>query len=158
MKKVLGIMTVLVFGASFAQASSTLTCESIDHRFRRCYSDEPITRARLEEQLSHSDCNQGDTWGYDRDSVWVTDGCRGRFRLDHGSSNQDVTREISCESNGNDRRCYVDGTILHIDLVDEYSSNDCHFGRTWAWDHDYLLVTHDCAGLFRIRYRPYNRL
>lgn len=63
-----------------AHAATTLRCESTDGRWRACSVD---TRGgvTLSRQLSQAGCWQGDTWGYDRNRIWVTNGCRAEFRV-----------------------------------------------------------------------------
>lgn len=58
----------------------TMRCESNDQRTVRC----PTTiyrRAELARQLSDTPCSEGGTWGWDRNGIWVTRGCRGEFRI-----------------------------------------------------------------------------
>jgi len=38
-----------------------------------------MARAWLVEQRSQSECVQGQTWGFQRNGIWVTDGCSGLF-------------------------------------------------------------------------------
>ena len=54
-------------------------CESHDGRPRECAVN---TRAgvQLVRQLSDSPCIQGRSWGYGRDGIWVSNGCRAEFR------------------------------------------------------------------------------
>jgi hypothetical protein len=63
-----------------AQADTTIRCESDDGRWRACPAD---TRGGvwLSRQLSRAGCWEGDTWGYDRNRIWVTNGCRAEFRV-----------------------------------------------------------------------------
>lgn len=53
-------------------------CDSRDGRTNYCRMD---TRGgvRLIQQYSDSACIRGRSWGIDRDAVWVSRGCRGRF-------------------------------------------------------------------------------
>ncbi len=55
-------------------------CESVNGRTQRCNLD---TRGgvRLANQLSGSGCYQGRTWGWDRDGIWVSNGCRADFAV-----------------------------------------------------------------------------
>ena len=64
---------------------STLTCSSDNGRRVHCNAD---TRggARLVRQISGSPCNQGSTWGYDSQGIWVDRGCRAEFEV-AGNSN-----------------------------------------------------------------------
>ena len=54
-------------------------CESPDGRTHECAAN---TRAgvQLVRQLSRAECVQGRTWGYGREGIWVSDGCRAEFR------------------------------------------------------------------------------
>lgn len=54
-------------------------CESIDGRTRECAAN---TRAgvQLVRQLSDAACVQGRSWGYGRNGIWVSQGCRAEFR------------------------------------------------------------------------------
>ena len=36
---------------------------------------------RLERQLSQEACVEGVSWGFDRDGIWVDEGCRAEFRV-----------------------------------------------------------------------------
>lgn len=63
-----------------ANASTTLRCESTDGRWTACRVD-TYGGVTLSRQLSRAGCWQGDTWGYDRNRIWVTNGCRAEFRI-----------------------------------------------------------------------------
>lgn len=78
-----------------AGASTTLRCESINDQWRSCPAD---TRGgvRLVLQLSPHGCWEGDTWGYDRNRIWVTRGCRAEFRIgDAGGSSGDAAAAVA---------------------------------------------------------------
>ena len=68
--------------AASAQYGSTRTvrCESDSGRTEVCRVD---TRGgvRLVDQTSRAPCIQGRTWGADGRGIWVTGGCRGKFRV-----------------------------------------------------------------------------
>ena len=67
----LGLIAALLSVSSPALADSTIRCESSDGSWRACPVD---TRGgvTLNRQISSSGCWQGDTWGYDRNRIWVT--------------------------------------------------------------------------------------
>lgn len=57
-----------------------IRCESQDGRSQRC--DVPgIRNARMVRQLSRSPCIEGQNWGWDRQGVWVGNGCRAEFSV-----------------------------------------------------------------------------
>lgn len=70
-----------------ARAAQTVRCESTDGRYQSCGVD---TRGgvRLSRQLSSQGCWQNDSWGYDSNRIWVTNGCRAEFQVgDYQPSN-----------------------------------------------------------------------
>jgi hypothetical protein len=82
---VLSLGCLLLLGATAVEAS-TITCESKGGAYRACSVD---TRngVRLSRQLSSQGCWQNDTWGYDRNRIWVDRGCRAEFQVgDHNSN------------------------------------------------------------------------
>lgn len=70
-----------------AQAQRTITCESEHGRREVCRVD---TRGgvRLVDRLSDARCVEGRTWGYWRDGIWVSGGCRARFQVGYGTRYQ----------------------------------------------------------------------
>ena len=57
-----------------------ISCESNNNRQNRCNMS--VRRdVRLLRQNSGSPCIEGQTWGWDRSGVWVSNGCRGRFMV-----------------------------------------------------------------------------
>jgi hypothetical protein len=63
-----------------ARAAETIRCESVNGRYQSCGVD---TRGgvHLSRQLSSQGCWQNDSWGYDRNRIWVTNGCRAEFQV-----------------------------------------------------------------------------
>jgi hypothetical protein len=59
-----------------------LTCESNDYHYNSCGAPgERIQRARVIRQLSSVPCEEGRSWGYANNYVWVNNGCRAEFEL-----------------------------------------------------------------------------
>lgn len=66
-------------GGGWGQAQN-LYCGSDDRRQRRC--NVTIRRdARLVRQASKAPCIEGQSWGWDRNGIWVSEGCRGDFSV-----------------------------------------------------------------------------
>ena len=78
-------------GSGSGSGDREVVCESKNHRRKECRMD---TRGgvRLVEQTSNTRCRQGSNWGFDRESVWVDDGCAGRFRSGHGGGSDRIER------------------------------------------------------------------
>jgi hypothetical protein len=70
---------LLMFAAAAAQAS-TITCESRKNSYQSCPVDTG-GGVRLTRQLSSQGCWQNDTWGFDRNRIWVDRGCRAEFQV-----------------------------------------------------------------------------
>jgi hypothetical protein len=86
-----GVAVLMLLGTATANAR-TIRCESNNDAFRVCSVD---TRGgvRLSLQLSSQGCWLNDTWGYDRNRIWVNRGCRAEFQIgssSHSSGNDDA--------------------------------------------------------------------
>lgn len=67
------------YGNNTGYGGQLFRCESTDGRLRECAAN---TRAGVQmvRQLSNAACIQGRTWGYGRNGIWVSQGCRAEFR------------------------------------------------------------------------------
>lgn len=75
----------LLLAAAAAQAS-TITCESTNDSYQACPVD-TSGGVRLSRQLSSHGCWLNDTWGFDRNRIWVDRGCRAEFQVGAQSPN-----------------------------------------------------------------------
>ena len=58
----------------------SVRCESGSGRSRRC--ELRVWRGvELSHQLSRAPCIEGQSWGWDRRGIWVSNGCRGEFNV-----------------------------------------------------------------------------
>jgi len=60
-------------------SAGTILCESRNYQQNFCSTGRTVYRAWLVSQRSSAPCRQGRTWGYDRNGIWVTQGCEGEF-------------------------------------------------------------------------------
>ncbi len=69
------------YGSNGARSySSTLVCESRDYRYQRC--NVPVRNGvELIEQRSNTPCRFNRSWGYDRNGIWVDQGCAAEFAI-----------------------------------------------------------------------------
>jgi hypothetical protein len=67
------------YGNNHGIGGQLFRCESNDGRTRECAAN---TRAgvQLVRVLSNAPCIQGRSWGYGRNGIWVSQGCRAEFR------------------------------------------------------------------------------
>jgi DUF3011 family protein len=66
--------------APMASSLTTITCESANGMNHHC-SANTLNGVTLSRQLSDSGCVEGKTWGYDKDGIWVSNGCRAEFTV-----------------------------------------------------------------------------
>ena len=65
-------------GSGFVEVPRSVTCES-KKKLRRDCGVTIVRSVRLSKQLSNSACVLGHSWGWSRNGVWVSDGCRAQF-------------------------------------------------------------------------------
>ena len=132
-----------------------IRCESTDGRRKVCAADTG-GGVELTRQLSKTDCIEDDTWGWNRDGIWVTDGCRGEFttrrraRGEWSGRNDRVPDTITCESdNGQREYCRAD-TSRGVSLLRQKSKTECVRGETWGYDRNGIWVDDGCRAEFRL--------
>lgn len=135
----------------------TIKCESSNSRYTRCRL--PWRgNARLVQQLSNSACERGRTWGNRGGSVWVDQGCRGRFApAGNGGGWQPVPDwnqrfNVTCGSpQYNYAFCQVDvGRQGRVLLRRQTSSAACIEGSTWGWNRAGVWVNRGCSAVFTV--------
>jgi hypothetical protein len=149
------VVAVLLAGPASAQR--TLRCESSTGRRVECRFDGAGT-VQLSRQFSSNACIKGQSWGVDRNTIWVDRGCRADFIVEPiddrngGAWRQRGNRTITvvCEStDGRRHRCAAD-TLGQITLGRQLSSTRCVEGRTWGASSDGIWVDRGCRGEFLI--------
>lgn len=149
------------------EGSQVVRCESTDGRTRQCNAD---TRGGVQmlRQLSKTQCVEGRNWGYGRDGIWVTQGCRAEFaayaggwndngygnRYGNGYGNDGYgnggAQIVRCESNdGRYRTCGVPsgGRVI---LSRQLSRTACIEGRTWGSTGNGIWVNQGCRADFQV--------
>lgn len=74
------VLGFLVAGPASGEQAGVVTCHSEDGERRHCAADVSAGVA-LQRSLGEGACLLGRTWGYDRDGIWVDEGCGGEFVL-----------------------------------------------------------------------------
>lgn len=134
---------------------STVRCESNDGRTNRCAIN-GRGRVLLARQLSRAACIEGRSWGADRYSVWVSEGCRAEFVVNRGygggwnDSGYGYGGQVfRCESNdGRYRECAAN-TRAGVQLVRQLSRAACIQGRSWGYGRNGIWVSEGCRAEFR---------
>jgi hypothetical protein len=125
-------------------------CESNSGGRRHC----PVSTVggvKIVRQLSQSACIQHATWGFDRNSVWVSQGCRAEFQAGIGKPNVELgPQSVRCESDrGRERRCDV-GVWKGAQLTRQLSKSPCVQGHSWGWDARGVWVSRGCRAEFTV--------
>ncbi|MDN8660920.1 DUF3011 domain-containing protein [Stenotrophomonas indicatrix] len=67
-------------GSQWGGGGQVIACHSNDRRQQYC--DAQVRRGvRLVRQESRSACIEGQSWGWDRRGIWVSNGCRAQFQV-----------------------------------------------------------------------------
>ncbi|MGB3205237.1 MAG: DUF3011 domain-containing protein [Crinalium sp.] len=112
----------LAIGSVFSVAAPSLaaqvvTCESSNNQRRTCSAD---TRygVRIVRQISNSSCRGN--WGYDRNRIWVKNGCRAEFLIGSRQNDRNDRYDRNDRNDRNDRYNRNDRN----DRNDRYNRND----------------------------------
>jgi hypothetical protein len=133
-----------------ARSQSAIRCESTDGDYQRCPAQNSWRGARLVQQLSSNPCIQGRTWGFDRDAIWVNNGCRGVF--DAGDRFTRPGERVTCAGSGR-TECPAD-TRYGVTLVRKLSQAPCTQGSTWGFGDNVVWVDRGCRAEFEIGSAP----
>ena len=130
-----------------------IKCESGSGGRRHCPTD-TLGGVTMIRQLSKSQCIQHSTWGYDRKSVWVSQGCRAEFQIGAGHaptvSAELGPQQVRCESDrGRERRCEI-GVWKGAELTKQLSKSPCVQGHSWGWDQRGVWVSRGCRAEFTV--------
>ena len=130
-----------------------IKCESGSGGRRHCPTD-TLGGVTMIRQLSKSQCIQHTTWGYDRKSVWVSQGCRAEFQIGAGHvptvSAELGPQQVRCESDrGRERRCEI-GVWKGAELTKQLSKSPCVQGHSWGWDQRGVWVSRGCRAEFTV--------
>lgn len=151
---------------SFADTRSvTIQSDGRGREYRRVDHDGYV---RLAKRLSDKPCIQGRSWGYDRNGIWVSDGCRAVFevgrdnrrddrwdRSDRWDRRDDRDRwtgndTVKVESDDGRRRYKRVDTRGGVRLVRQLSDKPCVQGRSWGYDRDEIWVDRGCRAVFEV--------
>jgi hypothetical protein len=148
------LLAAVFTGAPGARAAAaqlgegqSVTCESGGH-LARCQAALTWRGARLVRQLSQAPCLQGETWGFERNAIWVDQGCRGLFEV--GDPFANIGERVVCASADRGRaECPAD-TRFSVRLVQRISQASCEEGRSWGTTERAIWVDRGCRGEFEV--------
>ena len=145
-----GLVAAALVIFSPRSSAQTISCSSDDMQRHSCPVD---TRGgvRMVKQNSDSPCQQGYSWGYDREGIWVDRGCRADFAVDpYQYGGPDRGNIISCSSDDMQRHsCPVD-TRGGVRMVKQNSDSPCQQGYSWGYDREGIWVDRGCRADFAV--------
>ena len=132
---------------------ASVTCESIDGARNVCGAETHFGVA-LVRQMSEAECVLDKSWGFDRDGIWVSDGCRAQFalggyRMPAEAAPQSASRVICDSLDGKRNVCPAD-TTRGVGLVRQLGDIDCVLNRTWGYTGDSIWVSEGCNAEFAV--------
>lgn len=129
---------------------TTLRCESIGGRFTSCGHD-VVGRAQLVRQLSNGRCIENRNFGVRNRQLWVSDGCRGEFRVQVGAA-PGSDYSVTCTSRGGYATCAWDARRGRPTLIQQLAGMPCREGFSWGYEaRSGLWVNHGCSARFGVR-------
>lgn len=122
-----------------------LTCSSRNFQFQGCQAD---TRGGVEfaRQLSRASCNGN--WGYDRQGIWVTNGCRAQFKVLPYVPVYSGPSTVKCSSRSNRRKACRADTSGGVRLKKQHSRANCR--GNWGYTRNQIWVDNGCRATFQL--------
>jgi Protein of unknown function (DUF3011)/Peptidase inhibitor family I36 len=167
--RLLALSFGLLLLPAFAAAQDSVKCESNDGNRQYCGSYNP-SQVQFDRQISEAPCIQAQTWGIDRDGLWVDRGCRATFIIrgaaDRGYQNRDdrpvgpggpggpAQSSLTCSSDDGNRQYCGNYNPDQVRLDRQISGSPCTEGQTWGVDGQGLWVDRGCRATFIIYTGP----
>jgi len=84
MSPIRAALVLILAGSATSAFAEQITCESRQERTEACGTVAPGSTVTLSQQLSNTPCVEGQNWGTgpNRDSIWVSGGCRAVFNIE----------------------------------------------------------------------------
>ena len=146
------VVAVICMLAPLSSADE-INCSSEDGHRHYCSTD---TRGGVQmiKQRSDSPCVEGQTWGYDRQGIWVDRGCRADFSTGRGGySNGGYGGDpqlVNCSSEDGHRHVCPINSNGRVRLEKQRSGSVCIEGRTWGYNDREIWVDRGCRGDFTV--------
>lgn len=132
-------------------ARRMIRCESRSGRVATC----PVTLrgapVRLLRQMSSFPCRAGESWGVERNEIWVSRGCKAEFEIgDRDGGFPPGPRALECESKDQRRRSCGTTVEVGVKLHQQLSHAPCVEGQSWGWDAGGVWVDQGCRARFAV--------
>ena len=148
-----------------------IRCSSENYGRNICTVEGKVRSVDLRRQRSHASCEEGVSYGYYDDFVWVDKGCEADFTVSFtpragwgGPPNTDPAPRRStgkvrftCKSEDYSLGvCYLAGPIIDVRLRKTKSRASCVKNDSYGFRNDVLWVNNGCEGDFEVTFRPDN--
>ena len=150
-----GLIALLAMGPRPAMAQHSISCSSDDGKRHYCAVD---TRGgvSMTRQRSDATCEEGFSWSYDRQGIWVDHGCRADFVVNSGYGGEPSTfgdgrLTITCSSDDGKRHSCPADTRHGVRIFNQRSKARCTEGFSWGYTRSGVWVDHGCRAEFRLR-------
>lgn len=134
-------------GPGNGQYLGSVICRSEGGLQQVCPAAVAGNRVEIARRISKKPCVQGQTWGYDRRSIWVSNGCRAEFAIVRVAEPQ----LLVCESVQERRQYCSANTVYGVQLNRQLSRTPCTEGYSWGYDRNALWVDHGCRAEFLVQ-------
>ena len=143
-----GCRAEFVIEDKYVSQNDIVICSSRNLRFQSCPAD---TRGGVDfiRQISRASCNGN--WGYDRQGIWVTNGCRAKFKLipyNYGNNNYGYQNTVKCSSKNRQRKVCAADTSGGVRLMKQRSRASCR--GNWGYTPNHIWVNNGCRATFQL--------
>ena len=151
--RVLSLLAVLGLAGAPALASVKVESKNMQRTYKRTSTRGGV---RLVKQLSREACVEGVSWGFDREGIWVDQGCRAEFETGEKTSAwaPATGRVVTVESVGMQREYRYVSTRGGVKLRRQLSREACVEGVSWGFDRERVWVDQGCRAEFEIGGAP----
>ena len=129
-------------------------CSAIEVPFRMC-STYSVGNVTLGRQFSHTRCLRDVNWGTtgDGSSIWVKDGCRGRFLVDRGRPfAAPLDKPVTCTSKDwQYQHCPTPTWGHYVNVARQLTPIECKHGVNWGFDFTGIWVNGNCSAEFAVQ-------
>jgi hypothetical protein len=174
-KNVATATLMLLSSAMVMAQSNTFSCSSDDGKRHTCTAN-GNSAIQFVRQRSQSPCIQGRTYGIDRGSVWVTNGCRADFAVSNYGYNRPPNNSrgyhgggggyvgagsikyygsfengiATCSARNDQPRtfCSTYGSLRNARPLQV--NGNCQLGRSWDVGPNGLWVSSGCSGKWQV--------
>ncbi len=147
-------------------------CASENYGRNICSVDGEIHSIDIQKQRSQARCEEGVSFGFHNDFVWVDKGCEADFEVrftprgGSGGSSETTrpprrdTEKVRFNCKSEDYHlgiCYVAGPIINLSFRKTKSRAPCTSNDSFGYRDDFVWVDKGCEGEFEVTFRPDGR-